>query len=70
MHLRISETKTKYYFFKDLERIVFMTLDVVKMMRFLYDCRKLISKGVISDIKLVKKAVIPRKIFFILAVVE
>ena len=34
-----------------------MTLGVVKMMRFLYDCRKLISKGGISDIKLVKKAV-------------
>ena len=30
---------------------------VVKMMRFLYDCRKLNSKGGISDIKLVKKAV-------------
>ena len=34
-----------------------MTLGVVKRMRFLYDCRKLNSKGGISDIKLVKKAV-------------
>ena len=47
-----------------------MTLGVVKMMRFLYDCRKIISKGGISDIKLVKKAVIQRRMFFILAVVE
>ena len=48
-----------------------MTLGAVKMMRFLYDnCRKLILKGSISDIKLVKKAIIQRKMFFILAVAE
>ena len=29
-----------------------MTLGVVKMMRFLYDCRKIISKGGISDTKI------------------
>lgn len=52
VHLRTSEIKTKYCFIKDAERIVFMTLGVVKMMRFLHDCRKLISKGGISDIKL------------------
>lgn len=34
MHISTSETKTEYYFFKDLERIVFMVLGVVKTMRF------------------------------------
>lgn len=53
MHLKTSETKTDYYFFKDLERIIFMALGAVEMMRFLYDiCRKLITKGGISDTKI------------------
>ena len=62
MHLRTSEIKTKYCFIKDAERIVFMTLGVVKMMRFLYyNCRKLISKGGISDTKIGLKSGNPKE---------
>ena len=35
MHLRTSEIKTEYYFFKDLEHIVFIAFSVVKTMCFL-----------------------------------
>ena len=38
-----------------------MTLGVVKMMRFLYDCRKLISKGGISDTEIGQKSGNPKE---------
>ena len=34
VHLRTSEIKTEYCFFKDLERIVFIALGAVETMRF------------------------------------
>ena len=35
IHIRTSKIKIKYYFFKDLERIVFIELSAVDTMRFL-----------------------------------
>ena len=49
MQLSTFEIKTEYCFIKDAKRIVFMALGAVKMMRFLYNSLKLISKGGISD---------------------
>ena len=52
--IRTSEIKTEYCFFKDAERIVFMAIGVVEMMRFLY--AKVNLKGGISDTKIGHKS--------------
>ena len=40
MNIRTSEIKTEYCFFKEVERIVFMALCVVEMMRISFNIFK------------------------------
>jgi len=37
VHLRTVKIKTEYFIFKDAERIIFMVLGAVEIMRFLND---------------------------------
>ena len=63
-HIRISEIETEYCFNKDLERIVFMALGAMDIMRFFYVNFQILFQT--ADIGLLLANIVPEVCLFII----
>ena len=64
MYLITSEIKTEYCFFKNAERIVFIALVAVEMMRFLRDNFQILFQT--ADISLLLSNIAPEVCLFVI----